>query len=136
MIGVNGRGSIGRIRIVLGMFVVFGVVFGFFIGYYEHSLPEYSALGGILMTMVVAGVIAYRYSKRLERAGIADERSKQISYKATSIAWSGLVVALAVVVSIPSFSDLEIPLVPIVWVAIVGSVVVQELAQEYYRRQI
>jgi len=85
--------------------------------------------------MVVAGGIAYRYNNRLERAGIVDERSKQISYKATSIAWSGLVLTLAVVVSIPWFSDLEIPLVPIVWVAIVGSVVVRELAQEYYRRQ-
>lgn len=131
----NNWSSIGRIRIALGITVVIGFVFGFGMGFYESSLPEYSALVGALTGMTLVGLLMYRYYKRLERAGIADERSKQITYKATSIAWSGLVVVLTVVAAIATFSDLDVPVVLLVWVATMGSIVLQEVAKEYYRRQ-
>lgn len=127
--------SIGRKRFVVGIATVVGVVVGFGMAFLEDSMPEYSVLVAVLALMAIVGALAYRYRMRMEQTGVVDERSKRITHKATKIAWSGLVLALTVLVSIPTFSDLEVPIVFLVWICLVGSIVLQELAKEYYRRQ-
>lgn len=131
----NNWSWIGRKRFVAGIAAVVGALVGFGMGFFEDSFPEYSVLGTMLILSVVAGVFGYRNYKRMKRRGMFDERHMQISYNALEIAWSVLMVFLVVVAAIPTFSDLDIPVVLLVWVAIVGNIVVLELAKEYYRRQ-
>ena len=127
--------SIGRIRIVIvGMFLG-GIGIGFSMAVLEDSIPAFSPFWAGIGLMGVAGVAGYAYYRRLDRAGIADERSKQISYKATALSWSALLIGLSVVLLVLSMTNLDIPMIPVLLGFILGSIVLQQVASEYYRRQ-
>ncbi|WP_181686833.1 DUF2178 domain-containing protein [Halorhabdus salina] len=132
---LNNRSSFGRIRIVLVVMLLGGFGLGFSMAMVEDSLPEFSPFWIGISVMAVAGVGGYAYYNRLERAGIADERSKQITYKATAISWGVLVVGLSVVMLVLTMTDIDLPIVPVLWGFTIGSIVLQQVANEYYRRQ-
>jgi uncharacterized membrane protein len=66
---------------------------------------------------------------------VADERSERIQHRATTVSWGALVVSLSVLGTVLTFTDADVPMIPVVWALAVGSVVVQEAATEYYRRR-
>ncbi|QGN06587.1 DUF2178 domain-containing protein [Halorhabdus sp. CBA1104] len=131
----NNWSSFGRIRLMFVGAVLAGLVLGFGSAMVEDSLPEFSPFWMGIGLMVVGSVAGYGYYKRLERAGIADERSKQITYKATAISWSVLLICLSVVLLVLTMTEIDLPMVPILLGCTLGSVFLQQVANEYYRRQ-
>jgi uncharacterized membrane protein len=115
--------------------VLVGIVLGFGMATFEDTLPAKSPFWIAIGFVTLAGVAGYGYYRQLERAGIADERSKKISYKATAVSWFAVMVALSVVTLLLVLTNVDLPIVPVLWVIIIGSVVLQQVANEYYRRQ-
>lgn len=127
--------SIRRIGIVLvGMFLV-GFGLGSGLAVFEDSFPEGSLFWIFLGFLTVAGVAGFGYYRRLQQAGIADERSKQIRYKATVVSWTAVMIGISVVLGLLVFTDINLPMVGILWGLLVGSIVLQQMASEYLRRR-
>jgi uncharacterized membrane protein len=131
----ENRSSFGRVRVFLVVAFVVGIVAGTGVATFEDGLPGYTTLAVPLVLMTVAGLGGYLYYRHLKTAGVADERSERIQHRATTVSWGALVVSLSVLGTVLTFTDADVPMIPVVWALAVGSVVVQEAATEYYRRR-
>ena len=114
---------------ILGVAVMFGhdvlVEFGF----------EGSRLGAALVVVVTGATGSYFYENRLQQTKELDERVERIRRSAAEWAFGIQTGTLALVFVVLHFGSQDLPIVPVLLAIMIGSVVIYELAIEYYRRR-